>query len=899
MAKIWVDGREFEVDPSRNMLEVCLELGFDLPYFCWHPALGSVGACRQCAVKQFKDEHDSEGQIVMACMTSAAEGTRISVSDPEAVAFRAHVIEWLMLNHPHDCPICDEGGECHLQDMTVMTGHNYRRTRFRKRTHRNQYLGPLVNHEMNRCIQCYRCVRFYHDYAGGRDLFVMGSHDHVYFGRHEDGVLESEFSGNLVEVCPTGVFTDKTLKRHYTRKWDLQMAPSVCVHCSLGCNVSPGERYGTLRRVVNRYNEQVNGYFLCDRGRYGYEFVNHERRLASPMVRDAQDGELRESDGQQALARARDLLAGCDRVIGIGSPRASLETNLAVKRLVGADAFVRGVARREADLADAVLEVLQGGPAPVASVREAEDSDAVVVLGENVADTAPRLALALRQAVRNQPMQIADDKKIPRWHDSAVREALQHERGPLFIATPDATRLDDVARRLYRADADAIARLGFAAAHEVDPDAPGAEELDDATRELAAEVADALGAAERPLVVAGVTPGSVELVHAAANLAWALRRRGRDARILLVLPESNSMGTALLGGLALEAAEEAVGDEGRVALVVAENDLSRRLPEADVKRLLSGAAVVVALDVIDTAVTRAADVVLPAAAFAESDGTLVSCEGRAQRFFTVYRPASHARPAWRWLRELGVELGWGEMEGWESLDDVVSAVAAQSEMLSGVRGAAPGADFRLPGGRVPRQAARYSGRTAMHADVTVHEPRPPEDRDAPLSFSMEGGRQQPPPSLVPSFWAPRWNSIQAVNKFQEEIPGELRGGPAGARLITAGEARAYFDDVPTTTADGWRAVPAPPIYGSEELSSLAPGLAELAAAPTFGVSMEDAAELGVSDGDPLALTVGGQRLELPVRVQPQLARRLVTVPVGVAGVPVLRLPGAADVKRGG
>jgi len=174
MATIYIDGRPYEVKEGQNLLQACLGLGFNVPYFCWHPALNSVGACRQCAVKRFKDEKDARGEIVMACMTPADDGTRISIDDPEAIEFRAAVIEWLMVNHPHDCPVCDEGGECHLQDMTVMTGHNYREYRFTKRTHRNQDLGPFINHEMNRCIQCYRCVRFYHNYAGGRDLNVFG-----------------------------------------------------------------------------------------------------------------------------------------------------------------------------------------------------------------------------------------------------------------------------------------------------------------------------------------------------------------------------------------------------------------------------------------------------------------------------------------------------------------------------------------------------------------------------------------------------------------------------------------------------------------------------------------------------------------------------------------------------
>src|SRR5690625_4107522 len=140
MATIYIDNLPFEVDRKDNLLHACLSLGFNLPYFCWHPALGSVGACRQCAIKHFKDEKDNQGRLVMSCMTAVTEGMRISIDHPEAKAFRASIIEWLMTNHPHDCPVCEEGGECHLQDMTVMTGHTYRRYRFNKRTHNNQYL---------------------------------------------------------------------------------------------------------------------------------------------------------------------------------------------------------------------------------------------------------------------------------------------------------------------------------------------------------------------------------------------------------------------------------------------------------------------------------------------------------------------------------------------------------------------------------------------------------------------------------------------------------------------------------------------------------------------------------------------------------------------------------------
>ena len=357
VATIYIDDRGYKADPKQNLLHACLSLGFNLPYFCWHPALGSVGACRQCAVKQFKDEKDTHGRIVMACMTAAAEGTRISIQDPEAVVFRAAIIEGMMINHPHDCPVCDEGGHCHLQDMTVMTGHDYRRYAFQKRTFRNQYLGPFVNHEMNRCIQCYRCVRFYREYADGRDFNVFGLRDQVYFGRQADGVLENEFSGNLVEVCPTGVFTDKTLKQHYTRKWDLQMAPSVCVHCGLGCNTTPGERYGRLRQIVTRYSREVNGYFLCDRGRYGYEFVNGEYRIR--QARLTRDNHPRNITKAEVIERLAPLLAEGRQVIGIGSPRASLESNFLLRTLVGRERFYAGVSDDQFRLISTMIEILR------------------------------------------------------------------------------------------------------------------------------------------------------------------------------------------------------------------------------------------------------------------------------------------------------------------------------------------------------------------------------------------------------------------------------------------------------------------------------------------------------------------------------------------------------------
>lgn len=894
MATIYVENQPYQTEDGQNLLQVCLSLGFNLPYFCWHPALGSVGACRQCAVKQFKDEKDTRGKLVMACMTPASDGARISIEDQEASAFRASVIEWLMINHPHDCPVCDEGGECHLQDMTVMTGHDYRRFRFKKRTYRNQYLGPFINHEMNRCIQCYRCVRFYRDYAGGRDLDVFATHDHVYFGRAEDGVLENEFSGNLVEVCPTGVFTDKALKEHYTRKWDLQTAPSVCAHCGVGCNTIPGERYGQLRRILNRYHHEVNGYFLCDRGRYGYEFVNSSLRIRKPLLRRTEHGAAEVVSGETALRHAATALTG--HVIGIGSPRATLEANFALRALVGAENFFNGMSERDSRLVSLALRILRDGPVRSASLRDVEMSDAVLVLGEDVTNTAPRLALALRQSSRRQPMKIAEKLKIPEWDDASVREIVQQTKGPLFIATPDKTKLDDIAVQTYRAAPDDIARLGFAVAHALDADAPPVADLSDDARALAESIAQSLREAERPLVVSGYGCGSEAAPWAAANVAWALRANGREAGLCLTTPECNSLGVGLIGGGSVEAAFKAVEKRAADIVIVLENDLYRRADPLPVDALLNTARRVIVIDHLVNAMTAKADVILPAATFAEGDGTMVNNEGRAQRFYQVFTPDDEIRESWRWLRDLMIAAERLEAATWRNLDDITAAMAREFPVFEPVLKIAPPASFRVEGEKIPRQPHRYSGRTAMLADITVHEPKPPDDPDSPLAFSMEGYEGQPPSPLITRFWAPGWNSVQALNKFQSEVGGPLRGGDPGQRLIepVQVEKRIYFNEAPAAFRprdDELLVTPLHHIFGSEELSALSEGVAERAPQPYLALNPDDASARRLGEGEEIELVLNGAVYRLPVRFHTALPRGVAGMPVGLRELPWAALPG--------
>lgn len=902
MATIYVDGKEYEVDGADNLLQACLSLGLDVPYFCWHPALGSVGACRQCAVKQYQNADDKRGRLVMSCMTPATDGSYIAIEDEEAKEFRKSVVEWLMTNHPHDCPVCEEGGACHLQDMTVMTGHNSRRYRFTKRTHQNQELGPFIGHEMNRCIACYRCVRYYKDYAGGEDLGVYGAHDNVYFGRVEDGTLESEFSGNLVEVCPTGVFTDKTHSERYNRKWDMQFAPSICQQCSVGCNISPGERYGELRRIENRFHGSVNHYFLCDRGRFGYGYVNLADRPCQPLLKDGNDQLTITVDG--ALNRAADALRSASSLIGIGSPRASLESNFALRELVGADNFYAGVEQAEWACQLKMLQILQQGGVPTPSLRDMEEADAILLLGEDVTMSAARIALALRQSVKGKARELARKMKVDLWQVAAVQTLGQNERYPLLITSLDTTRLDDVAADTLHSPYADQARLGFALANLLDPSAPAVADLCPELQAQAARWAELLGNAKKPLIIAGSSARDVALLEAASNIARALKGRGLEASIALVGQEANSLGLAMLGAQTLsdkplEAALARIESEEGLALVTLENDLYRRAPRNRVDAALARLQHLLVIDHQATPTANKADLVLPAASFAEADGTLVNMEGRAQRFFQVYAPAFYnadiqVREGWRWLAALQGALERKPLR-WQNFDQVNHDCATSNPLLATMLEAAPNAGLRIRGMRLAREPHRYSGRTSMLADQNVSEPRVAQDPDSPFNFSMEGyaGARQPLPQ-VPFAWAPGWNSPSAWNKFQDEVGGKLRAGDPGRRLLEATDPQAegkellgWFTTIPAPfkAAEALQVVNYAQLFGGEELSARSPVIQARMNEPEMVLNPLDAQRLALHGGSQVSFSWGGSHWQLRLRLSEQLSAGLVGLPLGVNGLP--------------
>lgn len=912
MATIHVDGKEYEVDGATNLLEACLSLGLDIPYFCWHPALGSVGACRQCAVKQYRDENDTRGRLVMSCMTPSSDNTYISIEDDEAKVFRKSVVEWLMTNHPHDCPVCAEGGNCHLQDMTVMTGHSFRRYRFNKRTHNNQQLGPFIAHEMNRCIACYRCVRYYKDYADGTDLGVYGSHDNVYFGRIENGALESEFSGNLVEVCPTGVFTDKTHAERYNRKWDMQFAPSICQQCSVGCNISPGERYGELRRIENRYNGTVNHYFLCDRGRFGYGYVNLKDRPRHPQIKENE--QTITLDQQSGIEKALKIVNSSKCVMAIGSARASLESNFALQQLVGNDNFYTGIEKRELELIKYAQTILKNGAVYTPSLREIEKYDAILILGEDITQTAARIALSVRQALKGKAREMAAAQRVADWQIAAINTIGQRAKHPLFITALDTTRLDDVAAWHYNGSIDEQARLGFAIAHAIHASAPAVSDLNADLTNKVKVVAEALSQAKRPLIIAGTGSRSKALLDAANNVIEALKQNGCEQVGFTFVPsEVNSMGAAMLSDNNIDDALSRAGNGDVDTLIVMENDLYRHANVQSVNHALKQVKNLIVIDHQNTNIAKQATLLLSAASFAESDGTVVNNEGRAQRFFQVYDPAyyddrhldAHGEvmtengklplrtailSSWHWICEIG-RLNQRNSAPIH-LDNVIDNLIQVYPELNAIKQAAPNANFRIDGQKMARSPHRYSGRTSILANKSVHEPQQPQDADTPFAFSMEGYNGfDVPRQQIPFAWAPNWNSPQAWNKFQDEVGGSLKGGDPGIRLFEAqtGQNLRYCSSIPAINrVHEYEIAPYYHLFGSEELSQRADVIKQRMPDVYVMINVADAVNLNLKEGDIASFNCDEKHFKFPVKISKNLATGLIGLPIGLSDIsPIL------------
>jgi NADH-quinone oxidoreductase subunit G len=663
MPKIIIDDREIEVAAGTKVIEAAEKLGIMIPRFCYHPALGSVGACRVCAVKFLQGPLKG---VQMSCMTDAKDGMVVSTTDPEAVRFRKYVIEWFMLHHPHDCPVCDEGGHCLLQDMTVSGGHGMRRYAGSKRTYTDQYLGPLLQHEMNRCIHCYRCARFYQEFSGYSDLGAMQSANRTYFGRFDDGVLQSPFSGNLSDICPTGVYTDKP-SRFFGRRWDYERSPSLCINCSLGCHTTASSRYRQVVRQEARFSSAVNGYFICDRGRYGFFYAGHKQRPWRASI----DGDGADRDRaievlQQRLKAVKNK-AGTRAIACAGSLRNSVETQALLKRICELNGWPAPVYFVDNAILQKVQSAIFGLKADLAvSLREIESADFVVGVGVDPVNEAPMLALALRQAQRTgAAVAIVDPRPI--FLPLAFEHLVVHldEINPLLSVIVKAA-----------VDADGAKESGGSAGR-FDPALPPIAPISSGLQEKISAVAEKLRISRRPIIICGTDTVYRETPAMAAEQALLLQAAGKKAGLFYVMPGANAFAAGLLSDkkASFETLIENI-EQGTVqALILVESDPFRRFPDRRrLEKALGQLDLLVVMDYVDSAAAKKAHILLPTTTLYETGGVFINQEGRLQAARETYRggiaiartgaggrppriygsdaPGSEARVAWQILAEL-------------------------------------------------------------------------------------------------------------------------------------------------------------------------------------------------------------------------------------------------------
>ena len=672
MPKLIIDDRKIEVALGVKVIDAAEQAGIMIPRFCYHPALGAVGACRMCAVK-FLD--GPVRGLQMSCMVEAKDGMVVSSTDDEAVDFRRFVIELLMLNHPHDCPVCDEGGQCLLQDETVSGGHAMRRYIGKKRTHRDQYLGELVQHEMNRCIHCYRCKRFYQDFCGYRDFGVMGIANRTYFGRYSDGQFENPFSGNLIDLCPTGVLTDKPA-RFKGRRWDFQRAPSLCIHCSLGCHTIVSARYRELIRVEAGYNEHINGHFICDRGRFGFAFANHPDRPRQALIHGSAVAY------EEAIRTVADRLSTISKSAGPNAIACAASSRSSVENLMGLKFLAHELSwrspcyfmdRLQQDKVSAAVGRLD--PNMTISLREVEHADAILVLDADPIQDAPMLALAMRQAHRA-------GAKVAVLDPRPVSLPFEYEYWPM---TPDNlnSKLQELMQYILSENA---AKSNLCA--NIQP------------------LATMLQNSQRPVIVCGTNIVNISVITAAADLALQLQDANKRAGLFYVLPGPNAYGAAIVSA-GSEPFSELIGaiENGEVrALLLVETDFLYHFPDqARVKSALGKLELLVVMDYLpnrtlefvgQTPATIHSSVPAPALTYItfptlthfETQASFINHEGRLQQATSVHTngmPLSQLTGGKHPPREFRKDIpGAGAKAAWRIFSELEAAILSSSSHTS-------------------------------------------------------------------------------------------------------------------------------------------------------------------------------------------------------------------------
>ena len=656
MVEIELDGQKVEVLEGSMVMHAAEKAGTYIPHFCYHKKLSIAANCRMCLV-----DVEKAPKPMPACATPVTQGMIVRTKSDKAIKAQQSVMEFLLINHPLDCPICDQGGECQLQDLAVGYGGSGSRYEEEKRVVFHKDVGPLVSmQEMSRCIHCTRCVRFGQEVAGVMELGMSHRGEHAEIETFVGQSVDSELSGNMIDICPVGALTSKPF-RYSARTWELSRRKSIAPHDSSGANLVVQVKNNEVLRVVPLENEEVNECWIADRDRFSYEALNSSDRLRAPMIK--QGGEWKEVDWQTALEYVANGLNQISKDHGASSIGALVSPHSTLEELHLASTLVRSLGSDNIDyrLRNAEFAKAEGVRYLGTTIASLTQLQRVLVVGSNLRKDHPLFAQRIRQAQRNgaqvnaitskalfnaadawaMPVAHADVQEASAWAQSLanVAAAVAAEKGVSAPAQGQATpEAQAIAKSLLGGDRKAVL-LGNAAAHHANASS---------LLSLAKWIADQTGATYGYLTEAANTVGA----------QWAKAE-----------PQTGGLNAAqmLAGGLkaVLLLNTEPVEDSAAGTKAVA---------------ALAAMQMVVTLSPFKTNMSFS-DVLLPIAPFTETSGSFVNAEGRLQSFHAVVKPLAETRPAWKVLRVLANMLGLPQL-AFETSQDVLKQISATPLNLS-------------------------------------------------------------------------------------------------------------------------------------------------------------------------------------------------------------------------
>ncbi len=651
MVEIELDGQKVEVVEGSMVIHAAEKANVYIPHFCYHKKLSIAASCRMCLV-----DVEKAPKPMPACATPVTQGMVVRTKTEKAIKAQQSVMEFLLINHPLDCPICDQGGECQLQDLAVGYGGSSSRYSEEKRVVQAKDIGPLIStEEMTRCIHCTRCVRFGAEIGGDMELGMINRGEHSEITTIKGDSVDSELSGNMIDICPVGALTSKPF-RYSARTWELSRRKSISPHDSTGANLIVQVKNHKVMRVVPLENEAVNECWIADRDRFSYEALNGPDRLTRPMLK--QGGQWQEVDWQTALEYVANGIKsvrekhGADAVGALVSPHSTLEELFLASRLI------RGLGSDSIDyrLRHAEFTPFEGVRWLGTSIASLSTLQSVLVFGSNLRKDHPLFAQRIRQAARHGCAVHAVNSVAYDW------------------AMPVTTSVVVPASGWMRMLAQIAAAVAEVKAIELPKDI--AETVGEPARAIAAS----LLAGERKAILLG--NGAAHHAQASSILAlvqWIATHTG--ATFGYLSEAANTVGAQFVGaqplGKGFNAAEMLAGKVKAALLLNTEPTLDS----------VAGVRATLDLSAVDMVVTLSpfktnlefSDVLLPIAPFTETAGTFVNAEGRVQSFHAVVKPLGETRPAWKILRVLGNLLEIPDME-WETAQDVLSTVLGQENL---------------------------------------------------------------------------------------------------------------------------------------------------------------------------------------------------------------------------